>query len=312
MNYYLLPHYVNGDNLKFYIYSESLPDNIPTPVIAGIRLPLATIELPPKPITPSELSIKFKISNNVYSFSPIIQNFLEPALDKLYDDFMKKYYNSRMLRFKKYDGFYHTEIVYYFHHRVIHHDADTMIYKGQTIRDALEDILMDEITTNEESIFPNGTGANVLMITSDNYIIIPKRSKNVSIARNKYAPSLSFGMLHAKTSNIIWWNIEKALLREYNYIPNSSTETYFLGSFRNLFTMGSPELYFVMKLTEGIDEFEAKISDENKKIEAIEVENIIDDAEALAYELDPDQTSEHVYAILFLIDFYKKALGKVL
>jgi len=297
--------------MKFYIYSETIPESIPVPTISGLKLPITPVEVPQKPLTTAEVDARIRPGNRVYDFPPVIKKFIEPALPRIREHFLKNYYNSRMLRLEKYDGNYHTGITYYFEHRLIHHEADAQIYRGQTIRDALEDLLIEEIEQkNPESIFPNGLGVNALLITADNYIIIPRRSKNVSISRNKYAPTISFGAVHRNHPNIMEWNIKNALLREYSYIPSPATKTLYLGLYRNLYTMGSPEMYFIMKVTEGIDKFEAKINEENRKIEALEAGDITSTAESIAYDLDPDSTSEHLFALLYLINHHKKELGK--
>lgn len=295
--------------MDFYTYAETLPPTIKMPVIAGIKLPFTEVHTPDKPMTARTVSAITKQSEKVYTFPPAIEEFLRPALPGIMEKFRKNYYNSRMLRFSHYDGDIHLETVYYFHHRLIHHSMDEEIYPDQTIREAfIDELIYETKNPRKNSIFPNGLGINMAIITTDNYLIVPKRSKNVSIGKNKYAPSVSFGAIYKHVNNIIEWNIRNALMREYNYIPQSNTTIQYLGTYKNLYTMGSPEMYFLMKIPEGIEEFEVKISEENRKIGAIEADKITENAEAIAYYLDPSDTSEHLFMLLYLIDKNKKIL----
>ena len=295
--------------MYFHTYAEALPPTINLPIIAGIKLPFIKVHVPEKPMTARTISAITKQSDKVYTFPPIIEEFLRPVLTNIMEKFRKNYYNSRMLRLKYYDGDFHLETVYYFQHRLIHHSMDEEIYPNQTIREAFIDDLIYEVKNpTKESIFPNGLGINMAIITADNYLIVPKRSKNVSIAKNKYAPSISFGAIYKHKDNIIEWNIKNALMREYSYIPQSTTKIHYLGTYRNLYTMGSPEMYFLMKIPEGIEEFEVKISEENRKIGAIEADKITENAETITYYLEPTDTSEHLYMLLYLSSKNKRLL----
>jgi len=126
-----------------------------------------------------------------------------------------------------------------------------------------------------KSILANHLGINVLVFTSDNFLVLPKRSGKVNIRKNQFSPSISGVVNYSDFEQTDLPVFLKAISREgkeeifLQKTQFNENNTYLLGLTRELIRGGKPEVFFVMYINESFANFEksfkcAKDKDENK------------------------------------------------
>ena len=150
----------------------------------------------------------------------------------------------------------------YYHMLITNRCMDYRFANGMSIREVYE--YDKEICPLERSKFGNQIGINGLVVTSDHYILVEKRSRKKSTWKNKFAQSISLAMkvddmkIHrwdelGKTAEELQGKfkqiIDKTLMSNFGLVSNDDYESFFmsdnfLGLARDMLEGGKPNLYF--------------------------------------------------------------------
>jgi len=209
------------------------------------KIPISKVIVPDKKI-PIE-NIELELNEEYYHCPYYIQ--------KRYLEILKvtKYgYNDITLRLNDYEMtdsrlklvFQYSD---YADHSVTNDAPDIKLEGDKTIRDLLEPgPLLYPLPVAKPS---NHLGCSLLILTNDNKIIFPLRSKKVTFGKNTYAPSVSCAVNYNRVKgvddtislkNLIDEELNRELKEEfkiYNIV--------FLGLTRELQRLGKPEIYFI-------------------------------------------------------------------
>jgi len=227
----------------------------------GINFPhLLDMEIPtvpqyiPTDIVPVQNITLYQDTIEPYDIHPIIRKFIEPYYKEIYEMFISSgAYNGLMTRL---DGFTTSPMtlrarpLYYFDHWLIHYHAYDDITFDKSIATLFSDRLVMELENpEEESIFPNGLGFDALIITSDGYLLLPVRSKQVMIEKKKFAPSVSGGLkwrfFPHEFRHAYYSQIKEELKEEFGIVVTPNDRFILLAFEKNLPYFGHPNMYFL-------------------------------------------------------------------
>lgn len=155
---------------------------------------------------------------------------------------------------------------------------DYCIEQGVTVRDLYE--YNPRLNDLKDSLLCNQIGINGLVITSDGYLLIEKRSRKKTTWKNKFAQPISlafkpdkFGSCYDRQAKVIIEGVENELfatviaktLKENFGITKDQyafdLRTNFLGLARDLVEGGKPNLYFYVVLNIGAEALKRQIED---------------------------------------------------
>ncbi|MBR2937668.1 MAG: hypothetical protein IKB80_04140 [Oscillospiraceae bacterium] len=150
----------------------------------------------------------------------------------------------------------------YYHMLITNRCMDYQFANGMSIREVYE--YDDHICPIERSKFGNQIGINGLIVTSDGYVLVEKRSRKKITWKNKFAQSISLAMklddlemsrwdvlepTPEKAQEKIEGIIKKTVKGNFGLVPGDDYEVFqmehnFLGLARDLLEGGKPNLYF--------------------------------------------------------------------
>lgn len=243
-----------------------------------------------KPLCDKMLKSKLEnylLSNSIQEFSPKMKtfigdlNFIKPdsnydlpwvianhannLLIRKFNVSEKLDYNGTTLALRGYkqqpDGKINFEFAksYYYNYLVTNMMPEVRVIQKSTVRDILEP--NKKLNRLDSSLAENHLGLSVLVLTTDNYLIIPKRTSNTTVFKGQLSPSVS------GAASIITCTGEDGeispknwFVREFreelgNIFPDVDTKNYFdvdsiefIGMSRELKRLGKPEIFFLCRL----------------------------------------------------------------
>jgi len=153
----------------------------------------------------------------------------------------------------------------YYHMLITNRCMDYQFANGMSIREVYE--YEDHICPLERSKFGNQIGINGLIVTSDGYVLVEKRSRKKITWKNKFAQSISLAMKLDDLDMTRWDKLEattqeaqdrfrtiitKTVKSNFGLLENKDYEKFrvehnFLGLARDLLEGGKPNLYFFIR-----------------------------------------------------------------
>lgn len=150
----------------------------------------------------------------------------------------------------------------YYHMLITNRCMDYQFANGLSVREAYE--YDDHICPLERSKFGNQIGINGLLVTSDGYVLVEKRSRKKITWKNKFAQCISLAMKLDDLEMSRWDKlgaapedaqekiegiIKKTIKGNFGLVPKDDYEVFqmehnFLGLARDLLEGGKPNLYF--------------------------------------------------------------------
>lgn len=166
----------------------------------------------------------------------------------------------------------HTSRTLYYHMLLTNRCMDYKISSGMSIRELYE--FSNKITPLKDSKLSNQIGINGMILTTDGYVLLEKRTKNKTTWKNKFAQPISLALkendLKLDVTRLIKGNLEESEsklmgvikatmksnfgLTEKDYEP-LRFENNFLGIARDLLEGGKPNMYFVVTVNYLAKEF---------------------------------------------------------
>jgi len=268
--------FVKTDNEIVYHYAYKIDRN-KFRQFQGKRIP-SIVLFQAKEFVPLE-KIKIEVIDEPYDLHPDFRMYFEPIMEELKREFTRNRYNNPLARFmdfsyddKKGEGKLTIARSYFFYEWLVHLNPDRVFYpttSTRTFREIFDPILIHELNENEAKLYnsplPNTLGVNGLILTSDGYVVVQRRSQSVVVEKRKF--SVSFGGVFTWDFNknnwqkmiaeVISQNIEKEL--DFSIDPDEIYEaTYIMGIDRSLKYFGKPDIYVFTPLSETLKELEIK------------------------------------------------------
>lgn len=152
-----------------------------------------------------------------------------------------------------------TSVTTYYNSLLTNRTMDGPLGKHLTVRKVFE--YGSKLTPLEKSKLSNHIGFSVLIITSDGYLILSKRTNKTSISKNKLASSATASLKFKYaidedgnfTSNGLIKGVKKEIYKETgidldDFNVNFSIEENLIGLARDLTEGGKPNFFFVLEL----------------------------------------------------------------
>lgn len=239
-------------------------------VLNGISLCSTKYYVYEKPIDVRDLSIR--VEDGGFQISWYIEQYCNELIRRFSP---AKTFNGLTLRF---EGFadndsrcFRLKYATYYDYLVTNGSHDSKLFNELTVRDILEP--GPGLNPLEASQCANHLGLSSLIFTSDNYLLLQQRSKNVSAFAGMLSPSVSGAANYStfddgtgKLSFATWFETEireeltdKLSLQDFEEIKA-------LGLSRELIRLGKPELFFVARLKISRNELEELLKSQQKEL----------------------------------------------
>ena len=129
---------------------------------------------------------------------------------------------------------------------------------GKTVRKLIE--AGPALRPLDRSRASNHIGDGAFILTSDNWIVLAKRSARVAHAAGQYDLTVSgSGILPPSGHYSVYEEMRGEIEGEMGIVPAEIRELYLLGVLRNLIRCGKPEMFFLAQCDIRIDEMRSRL-----------------------------------------------------
>jgi hypothetical protein len=201
--------------------------------------------------------IIFKVSPEPFDIDLFIKHHFFNIMSSHH---MSSYQNSPTIRLKDVDCSNPNQIIYtiqksdYYNHLVTNRAIDYPIQNKISLRDVYEP--GPKLSNPNASKMSNHIGLNMIIILSDDYVIMPQRRWDATYSKNRVTSSVAarFEVSECKSCTIfdikeqlIQKSIQKLKIRE-DIIKDKHHDLHFIGAAQSIYEGGKPQFYFAIRI----------------------------------------------------------------